>query len=181
MDLLHGFKAIGVISCALLFADPAVAADAAQSSGNSSVGFDLHEKVGVKEIGLPIYPGSILKHDRDHDKNTPSVSLGLWGGAFGLRLVVLEYASNARLDAIADFYRDALARYGPVIDCSDTKSDEKVKAPVPNGIECEDDHPKIGGRLYKSGTENSQHVVEINPHGGDVEFSLLRIELKGTD
>jgi hypothetical protein len=181
MSRFQRFHALGLISLAALVASPATAADD-KSSGNSGVGFEVHEKVGVKEIGLPIYPGSILKHDRGSEHDSPSVSLGLWGGAFGLKVVATEYASNGGLDAIAEFYRDALSRYGPVIDCSNNgKGDQKVKAPGPNGIECEDDHPKTGGRLYKSGTEKSQHIVEINPRVSDVEFTLVRIEIKGDD
>jgi hypothetical protein len=170
-----GTTALGLIAV-LAFCGAALADDG-KSSG--SFGLEIHEKVGQREIGLPIFPGAILRHDRDED--SPSVSFGLWGGAFGLKIVALEYASDGSVEAIASFYRDALAKYGPVIDCSAPNSNAKAGAAKGDGIECEHDHPKPGGRLYKSGTEKSQHVVEINPNGSDVHFSLLRLEIKSDD
>jgi hypothetical protein len=37
----------------------------------------------AKEVGLPIYPGSVPHKDQDQDKDSPAAKLGLWAPRLG--------------------------------------------------------------------------------------------------
>ena len=45
----------------------------------------------------------------------------------------------------------------------------------------DDDKPKPGELEFKAGTEESQHIVAIEPNGAGTAFSLLYVEAKGSD
>ena len=68
----------------------------------------------AKEVGLPIYPGSIPHKDQDEDNDSPAAKLGLWGTSFGFKLVVLKMESKDAPRQVADYYQKALAKYGTV-------------------------------------------------------------------
>jgi len=110
--------------------------------------------------------------------------IGLWGGSFGFKLVVLKLESKDSPEKIAAFYQKALTKYGKVLNCSsaDSHSDTKDKKNSSNQITCDDDKPDTGGTLFKAGTKDKQHLVEIKPSANGVTvFTLLHIETRGTE
>ena len=149
-------------------------------------GLDLHADADAADVGLPAYPGAIKKSDRSGDPT--GFSFGVWGESFGIKVAVVSYRSVDSVDKVAAFYRDALAKYGPVLDCSRnhkkpdgprTHHDDKADKDKP--VSCDDDTIEPGGRLYKVGTHRAQRVFKATPWHEGVTFELVRVEEHGTD
>ncbi len=154
---------------------------AQQSSGdNDSVGFNLGKNASAKDVGLPIYPGA--RRHKDDANDSSAVNMGLWGGSSGFKLFVLKMDSSDAPEKVAAFYRKALAKYGPVLDCSSASSagnadDDKSS----KKLNCENEKPKSGEMSLKAGSKEREHAVGIEPSGSGTVFQLVYIELKGTD
>jgi hypothetical protein len=158
-----------------------------------AAGIDIHQDADAADIGLPLYPGAVKKPSKDEDH--AGISVGLWGGAFGLKLAAVKYTSADGVDAVSNFYRDALAKYGAVLDCSQNKPRPKGaasggmsvdidsdKGASARPVTCGDDTPDVtGGRLYKVGTKSDQRVFELRPVRGGVNFELVHLQLRGAD
>ena len=169
-------KLLGAALIAILFAPAAPAQD------KTSAGVEVSKQATAKEVGLPVYPGA-KPHKEDSDE-TPATKLGLWGGGFGFKLVVLKLESKDSPEKIAAFYQKALTKYGKVLDCSaaNSRPAAKEKKDSSNQLTCEEDQADPGGTLFKAGTKDKQHLVEIKPavHGLTV-FTLLHIATRGTE
>jgi len=147
-------------------------------------GLDIHTDVDADEVGLPVYPGATRGKD---DGGSPAgFSFGAWGAVFGVKLAVAGYHSSDAVPAVAAFYRQALRRYGPVLDCTvavkapasaasqsgGTDFDFSAKTPV----SCGNESAGPGGRLFKVGTNAAQHVFKATPEGTGTRFELIRLE-----
>ena len=169
---------LGAAVAGLLAASLTASAHAAQpaSGGGFSAGIEVHPSASAADIGLPVYPGAAPQPGKGDD--SAAATLGLWGGSLGFHLAVLKYASPAPLDSVAAYYRDAMGRYGTVLDCSQPRppaNDDAKKA-----LRCgKDDKADAGGKLYKVGTTSDQRIVSIKPAGGGVSFQLVPIETHG--
>ena len=84
----------------------------------TDAGLIVSARATAKEVGLPIYPGSIPHKDQDKDNDGPAAKLGLWGTSFGFKLVVLKMESKDAARKVADYYQRALVKYGTVLDCT---------------------------------------------------------------
>lgn len=146
--------------------------------GGFKAGIELREQATQKELGLPLYPGAQLQRDDAKDKG--AVTLGLWGGAFGLHLAVGKYASADRLDEVARYYRVAMAAYGAVLECRPENSGAKAPKPAAETLSCQDAEPGPGGLVLKVGKPKDQRVVALQAKGAQVYFQLVRIEARGT-
>ena len=140
----------------------------------AGAGIELNDKSSVADVGLPAYPGATVRRDKDDDGD--GLNLALWGGSLGFRLSLMKFTTGDSVDKVASFYRDAMGRYGNVLDCTGPRpavvpaADKKVLA-------CnKDDKGEPGGKLYKVGTPNQQRIVSIKPVSGRVEFEMLKIE-----
>jgi hypothetical protein len=152
--------------------------DSAKQSNGTSAGVIVSQEATAKEVGLPLYPGA--KPRKDGTDDSTAAQLGLWGGAFGFKLVVLKLASGDAPEKVAAFYRKALAKYGPVLDCSNPPAAPAGKDNAAKLV-CGDDKPDPGGQLFKAGRKEKQHLVSIKPHGTGASFELLYIEARGGD
>ena len=158
----------------------ATLAPAAQAGG-----LDVHAGADIASIGLPVFPGAVRQSEKDDPAN--GFSFGLWGSSFGIHLNVLAYRSTAGVDEVAGFYRDAMAGYGTVLDCSLKRAQraERASGPKRTGkdkpLACDDDHAEPGGRLYKVGTGVDERIVRVRPEASGVSFQLVRIEARGID
>ena len=174
---LRWMPVVGAFALALvsLACQPILAQD------QSGAGFVISAQATAKEVGLPLYPGA--KPHKDEKNETPATQLGLWGGSFGFKLVVLKMESNDSPDKIAAFYKKALAKYGTVLNCSNPSkaSSDKDKNSSPKQLDCGDYKPDAGGMLFKAGTKEKQHIVGIDPKGQVTVFQLLYIEARGSD
>ena len=107
------------LALSLSVALPAVAQDSDSQNKNldvrSSVG-DLHvgSDADARKAGLPLYPGARPKKD---DENNSPANLSVFTEAFGIKLIVAQYASDDAPAKIIDFYRDKLKKYGKVLEC----------------------------------------------------------------
>jgi hypothetical protein len=165
---------------------PLVALALALAAGASAAaGLDIHADADAADVGLPAYPGAVKKSDLDGDHS--GFSFGVWGESFGIKLAVVSYRSTDSVDKIAAFYRDALAHYGPVLDCSGnqkkpgeqhTHHDDKADKDLP--VSCDNDTVEAGGRLYKVGTHRAQRVFKVKPWHDGASFELVRVEEHGT-
>ena len=149
-------------------------------------GLDLHADADAADVGLPAYPGAIKKSDRSGDPS--GFSFGVWGESFGIKVAVVGYRSVDSIDKVSAFYRDALAKYGPVLDCSHNPSKPDAphashdgKAEKDKPVTCDIDTAEAGGRLYKVGTNRAQRVFKAKPWHDGVTFELVRVEEHGTD
>ena len=138
-------------------------------------GVTLSAETSAKDVGLPLYPGSRRHVDKDED--SPGANFSLWGGGSGFKLAVLKMESGDSVEKIANYYKQALARYGAVLDCSHpsmkgTNTDKNVSE---NELTCGDDKAEKGGMLYKSGTKKDQHLVAIQPNAAGSLFQLVHM------
>jgi len=159
---------------------PLAAQDQKNSSDNDSIGFNLGKSASAKDLGLPIYPGA--RRHKDDANDSSALNMGLWGGSSGFKLFVLKMDSTDSPEKVAAYYRKALAKYGPVLDCSKASdasaaSDDKSS----KKLTCDDEKPKPGEISLKAGTKDKQHAVGIEPDGTGSTFQLAYIETKGTD
>jgi hypothetical protein len=132
-------------------------------------------QASAKDVGLPIYPNS--KPYKDKDNDSAGANLGLWGGGAGLKLAVLKMESSDTPERIAAFYKKALSKYGPVLDCSNppfaganTDKNDSSKT-----LTCEDAKAEKGGYVFKAGTKEKHHLVAIQPNGAGTLYQLLNI------
>ena len=145
-------------------------------------GLDIHADADARDVGLPIYPGAVKRAESGHDSG--AFSFGIWGESFGFKLAVVSYRSTDNVDAVAAFYRDALAKYGPVLDCTGVRGkggSHDGKADRDKPVTCDDDGVEPGGRLFKVGINRAQRVFKVKPSGDGASFTLVRVELHGSD
>jgi hypothetical protein len=148
---------------------------------NGSIGFIASKTAGAEEVGLPLYPGARPHQDKS-DEN-PAFQLGLWGNAWGFKLVVLKLESNDAPEKVAAFYRKALAKYGRVWNCADSTkaAGEQQKTDSPNELNCQEEKPESGETVLKAGTKEKQHLVGIKLEGGLSVFQLVYVEAPVSD
>jgi hypothetical protein len=145
---------------------------------DTDAGLIVSARATAKEVGLPIYPGSTPYKEQDKDGDSPAANLGLWGSSFGFRLVILKMESKDTPRKIAVYYTKALAKYGTVLDCTNAPP-QQAKEEKSEKLTCGDDKPDPGGMLFKAGTAEKQHIVEVLPKGNGAEFKLLYVEARG--
>jgi hypothetical protein len=145
----------------------------------TDAGLIVSARATAKEVGLPIYPGSIPHKDQDKDNDSPAAKLGLWGTSFGFKLVVLKMESKDAPRKVADYYQRALAKYGTVLDCTNAARPHQAKDENSEKLTCADDKPETGGMLFKAGTKEKQHIVGVQPNGTGAVFQLLYVEARG--
>lgn len=139
------------------------------------------DAVVLPEIGLAVYPGAEPVKKKDHgDKDTQAADINVSLGDFKMRIKAASYHSNDSQDKLLAFYRNELGKYGAVIQCSDG---QPVGQPVktPEGLTC-DSHSRgksgVSGKIeLKAGSEQHQHVVEIDPQSDGAKFALVALDL----
>ena len=147
-----------------------------QEHNKDSVGVTLDKNPSTKEIGLPIYPASKPHNDEPNDSGA---NLGLWGGGSGFKLSVLKMETPDPPDKVAAFYKKALAKYGTVLDC--TNSHNKAEDKDSKVLICGSDTPEKGAMIFKAGTKEKQHIVGIEPNGKLTVYKLVYVNVWGTD
>lgn len=182
--------AAALIGVSGLAAGVGLSQDKSQSDGNKDKGISVtvqspdndaglvvSGRASAKEVGLPVYPGSIPYKDPDEKHDSPAANLGLWGDSFGFKLVVLKMESRDKPTKVAEYYQKALGKYGAVLDCTNPAKNDKDENS--KKLTCGDDKPEAGGMLFKAGTKERQHIVGVQPKGNGTVFQLLFIEARG--
>lgn len=143
-----------------------------------SAGFDFVGDVPAEQTGMKVYPGAtpIIKKNRESE----SANLQFSFGEYGLKVVAAKLKSADDPARVAQFYRDDLARFGKVLDCTDAGTPEP-KAKKSKVLTCDGDRPEKNGMLFKAGTKDNQRLVEIRPRAEGTEISLVNVVLKNVD
>jgi hypothetical protein len=153
----------------------------------SSIG-DMHvgKDAGAEKQGLPLYPGSRPKQEKDNDP----INFGILTESFGMKLMVAKYESDDAPAKIVDFYRGKLKKYGKVLECHSQKhggdvevhdddKDSKDKDKDSKELKCEQDSGPV--TELKVGNEDNQHVVAVEPGdaGKGSTFALVYVRTRG--
>lgn len=145
---------------------------------DTDAGLVISGQATPKEVGLPLYPGS--RPHKEAKDDSSGAKLGLWGTTFGFKLAVMKLESNDSTEKVAVFYQKALAKYGKVLDCTNhpRASGDKENS---HELTCQDDRPDPGGRMFKAGTKEKQHIVGITPNGSGSVFQLVYLESRSSE
>ncbi|MGC2832468.1 MAG: hypothetical protein WB627_10825 [Candidatus Acidiferrum sp.] len=146
---------------------------------DTDAGLVISGQATAKEVGLPLYPGA--KPSKEDGDGSAAANLGLWGSSFGFKLVVLKMKSNDSTERVAAFYQKALAKYGRVLDCTNSTAVSDDKDKKSHELTCEDDRPEPGERLFKAGTKEKRHLVSVKPNGAGSIFHLVYLEAHDDD
>jgi hypothetical protein len=141
-----------------------------------------NDAVVVEGIGLPTYPGAqLVKKDKDDGSADVNMSFG----SFQLRVKAVSYRTGDSPEKVETFYRAGLTRFGDVIACRDNRV---VPARTQEGLTCDnnngnhysvDDKPEKGALELKAGSQQHQHIVEIDAEGGGTKIGLVALDLPG--
>lgn len=175
-SLQRALLLVGLLS----LAGAAGAQDKSDADGFSA-GIKLSGQASAQDTGLPPYPGA--RPSPDNDQDSAAASFGVWAGSFGAKLVVVKLETSDSPDKVAAYYRDALAKYGEVLDCgttTTTRAERKSRAKR-DLLSCDSDQAEHHGRVYKAGTRRQQHIVGIEPRGKGARIQIVYLEAKGVD
>jgi hypothetical protein len=153
------------------------AAMASPSAAAAGAGLQMNTTPTAEDLDLPLYAGATVRRDAGDDGH--GINLSLWGGSVGFKLAVAKYHSADAVDPVASFYRDALSRFGPVLDCSTPRPKTASAASDSKVLACgTEDKAGPGGRLYKAGTKDNQRVANVKPSadGRGTDIDLVRLE-----
>jgi hypothetical protein len=147
----------------------------------SEAGLIFSAQATAKEAGLPLYPGS--RPHKDEKDDSSGAKMGLWGSSFGFKLVALKMESDDSQEKVSVFYQKALAKYGTVLNCTDSSKpqSDKDKNESSKKLTCGDDHPDPGGMLFKVGSKEKQHLVSVKPNGTGCIFHIVYLEARSED
>ena len=143
-----------------------------------------NDAMNIEGIGLPVYPGAEMVKKKDKDSGSADVNLSF--GRFQLRVKAANYRTSDSPEKVSVFYKDALKRYGTVIECN---HDQPVGTPTQTdeGLTCSDGDKKhtgasadvTGKTELKAGSKQHQHIVAIEPEDGATKFGLVALDLPG--
>ena len=146
-------------------------------SGEFSASVNISEKATAGDVGLPLYRGASPYVSEGNDSS--AVSMGFKMGSIGPKLIVASYQSPDGAEKVAAFYKEALKKYGPVLDCSDPREQEKT--PTKSGLTCDSDSSGSSKDAFKfkAGKKDEQRIVAIQTRGSKTTFSLVYLNIKG--
>jgi hypothetical protein len=185
--------AIAGVGLAALLVLPACSVNVKKEADGQDKQVDIHTLLGgvhvsnqadVADVGLPVYPGATLE-DKDSDGSNKSANVNVSGFGYGLKVVALEYKSDATPAKVLSFYRDQLKRYGSVLECHTSRGNWNVNMGShgskdgSNELTCEGS----GGNdiELKAGKQDDQHIVAVRSEGGGSSFSLVYVRTHGKD
>ena len=168
-----------IIGVVLSLAVAACGADEHGSTGGVQASF-VAGGVTAPDVGLPTYPGAEpYTHD---DNSSDSANVDISTPLFGLKVVAVQLQTADNLEKVAAYYRQALAKYGPILECSDAAKRERkteVRTADDDELTCDPDEPGSHKVVYKVGTDKNQRIVALKPHGGGTQFSLVHVDTRG--
>jgi hypothetical protein len=143
------------------------------------------DDTSAADLGLPVYPGAHIAPDGEGDKSA-DVHLGF--GKWQLRVKVVTYDSPDPQDKVVAFYKQAMSRYGDVLECRGNASFGALHI-TRDGLTCDDGsgkahlHVSESGELnLKAGSRHHQHIFVVKNGGSGTKFSLVELQLpEGTD
>ncbi|HEX3103517.1 MAG TPA: hypothetical protein VHQ22_03655 [Terriglobales bacterium] len=148
-------------------------------------GIHVSKDADVHDTGLPVYPGAKPKAKDDSDDDEKSANVDISTSAFGLKVVALQYQSDASPDQVIAYYKDKLKQYGNVLECHtnakhysyDAHSDADKEHS--DELKCEGNSGKT--IELKAGRKSDQHIVAINPDSKGSTFALVYVRMRGKE
>ena len=120
------------------------------------------------DTGLPVHAGARAIHDEDHD----NANVNIEGGFFGVKVAVARYEDQAGSEAILDYYRKELGKFGAVTECRGNL-DFKDSLSGPRCKERARDEIQLG-----AGGKQDNHIVSVKPRGDATEFTLIHVQTR---
>jgi hypothetical protein len=121
------------------------------------------------DTGLPVHAGARAVRDDDHE----NANVNIEGGFFGVKVAVARYEDTADRQAILDFYKKELAKFGTVSECQGDL-DFKNHRGEPRCKPRSRDEVQLG-----AGTDDDNHIVSVKPRGSGSEFTLIHVQTRG--
>jgi hypothetical protein len=153
-------------------------------------GIHVDENADAHDTGLAVYPGARPKpKTSDGDKKNANVNISTFG--FALKVVALEYLSDDPPEKIIAYYNDQLKKFGNVLQCHSSSNSFKIDDDVPlvggkkgyvvgGKLKCDSDDDGKTVEM-KSGTEDNQHIVSVDPNGKGSDFSIVWVRIHGKE
>lgn len=171
----HYFLLAAALAAAPALAACGISVDKDESGRNANVNINSPfgsvsvqaDKDTPPDTGLPVRPGARVSHAEDHDNANVNVQSGL----FGVRVQVAKFDHDDAPDAVLEYYRKELARYGSVTECRGDL-DFKDSAP-PRCKERSRGETQLG-----TGTEADNHIVSVKPRSSGSEFTLIHVQTR---
>jgi hypothetical protein len=132
------------------------------------------EKLNEKQLGVPVYPGARIKPQSGTSKDGANLSLDM--GDESLSVLAQTYLSDDAPDRVVSFYKDRLAKYGPVLECRHGHAVGAVQ--TTGGLKCEGGDGDDNDVALKAGSENDQHIVGVKPSGKGSEIGIAVVKQK---
>jgi hypothetical protein len=185
---------LGTATCALLAtAGCNVQVDKGKNGEDKNVKIDtplggLHvrsDQTSAADLGLPVYPGAQIAPDHEGDKSA-DVHMGF--GQWQLRVKVVTYQSGDDQKKVLAFYKNALGKFGDVIECDGNKP---VGSPAvtSEGLSCHEDgnvHVNMNnnangfddsGLTLRAGSKHHQHILAFKTTSDGTKYSLVELQL----
>ncbi|HSC07821.1 MAG TPA: hypothetical protein VLD59_13420 [Steroidobacteraceae bacterium] len=126
------------------------------------------------DTGLPVYPGAKLLQGDSDESGSADVNVGT--SFVGVHVKAAKYESKDAPQAVVDFYRDELGKFGTVVACNgDVNFEGEPKQPV-----CKEDSGS-GEIQLVTGTEDNHRMVSVKPRGAGSEFAVVAIQIDERD
>ena len=118
------------------------------------------------DTGLTVHAGARAVRDTNHDNANVNVE----GGFFGVKVAVARYEDDAAQQAVLEYYRKELSKYGSVSECRGNL-DFKDSLSAPRCKDGSREEIQLG-----AGREHDNHVVSVKPRGDHTEFTLIHVQ-----
>lgn len=159
----------------LLFGVGACSADDSASGSGIEASLRVDDEATAEDVGLPTYPGSKLY--KEPGDSSSGANIGVSTSLFGLKVAAVKLESADKPEQVARFYREALSKYGDLLNCSDGAA-TSGKAMASEGLKCGPADSDGHSHVYKVGTEKNQRIVAIKPHGKGTQFDLVHVNVR---
>ena len=147
---------------------------------------NMHVGQDVKgeDTGISVYPGAKLVEKND-DGGSDRANLNISTALFGLKLVVVKYASDDPPEKLVAFYTNDLKKYGKVSECKKEGKDPHVNVDLHSGGDSKHASDKKcsgdgkGETVELSvGKDDNHHIVAVSPKGKGSEFALVYVRTR---
>ncbi len=160
----------------------ALALSSTLHAASFSAGFDFAGDVPAEKTGMKVYPGATPQRNKNDESESANLQFSF--GDYGLKVIAAKLRSADAPDKVAQFYREDLARFGTVLDCSSAEA--PPAPPAPNAkkskvLTCDGDKPRKNGMVFKVGTRDDQHIAEVRPEGTGSKISLVHVKVRNVD
>ncbi|HEY1808401.1 MAG TPA: hypothetical protein VGG42_07545 [Acidobacteriaceae bacterium] len=140
------------------------------------------DQTTATDLGLPVYPGAHVTPDKDGDKSA-DVHLGF--GQWQMRVEVVSYDTPDAKDKVVDFYRNAMNRFGDVIECQGNHATGKLSM-TSEGLSCNEESKGTvnvngvdtnSGFTLRAGSRRHQHIFALKSSDEGTRFALIELQL----